>query len=218
MPTVTALEIKPGKKQRVRLFLDHEFALELPMFQAARLHRGQDLSGAEVQGLIDECALVNACDKAIGLLSRRQRSCEEIRRHLVKAGFADAVITAAVEKLRDQQFVDDCAFARFWIENRDAFKPMSARAIAHELYQKGVDRDVFEPLLKDIDAEDSAYRASQKQMWRYRGKARLEFRSKLNAMLRRRGFDFDTISLVISRIERELDEAQPDFFAGENET
>lgn len=217
MPTVTALEVRHGKKERVRLFLDHEFALELPMIQAARLHRGQHLSDAEVQGLRDECAVANASDKAIGLLSRRQRSCEEIRRHLVKAGFADAVISVVIERLRDQQFVDDHAFARFWIENRDAFKPMSARAIAHELYQKGVDRDVFEPLLENLDVEDSAYRASQKQMWRYQGKARLEFRSKLNAMLRRRGFDFDTISLVVARLERELDEAQPDFFAGDNE-
>ena len=168
--------------------------------------------------MTDECAIVNAVDRAISLLTKRQRSCEEVRRHLVKAGFADAVIAMAIDRLRDQHLVDDLAFARFWIENRDAFKPMAPRAIAHEMYQKGVDRDVFEHLLEQIDAESAAYRASQKQIWRYQGKARLEFRSKLNAMLRRRGFDFDTISLVVFRLESELDEAQPDFFAGEYET
>ena len=216
MPTVAALEFKQGKQERVRLFLDNEIVLELPLILAARMHRGQNLSDADVQRLIDECAVANAFDKAVGLLSRRQRSCEEIRRHLARTGFADDVIAAAVEKLQDQRFVDDHAFARFWIENREAFKPMSPRAIAHELYQKGVERNVFEPLLKDIDAEAAAFRAAQKQIWRYRGQSRLDFRSNLNGMLRRRGFDFDTISLVISRLECEIDESQPDFFAGED--
>jgi hypothetical protein len=37
-------------------------------------------------------------------------------------------------------------------------------------------------------------------------------------MLRRRGFDFDTIHLAVSRLEGELDESQPDFFAVAEET
>lgn len=216
MPIVTALEMKRGKKERVRLFLDDQFALELPLIDAAKLQRGQDLSDTEVQGLIDESTVANAFEKAINLLSIRPRSIEEVRRHLVKARFADSDIANAIERLQRQGYVDDLAFARFWIENRDAFKPMSPRAVAHELYQKGVEREVFESVLVAIDVEAAAYRAATKQVWRYRGKTRYELRKKLGALLRRRGFDFDVIARVVSRLECELDESQPDFFAGDD--
>ena len=216
MPIVTTLEVKQGKKECVSLFLDDEFTLEIPLIQAANLRRGQNLSDAEVQGLIDESVVVKAFDKAINLLSIRPRSIEEVRRRLARAGFADSVVAAAIDRLREQRYVDDLAFARFWIENREAFKPMSPRAIAHELYQKGVERDVYDALLEAIDVEDAAYRSSKKQIWRYRGKMRYEFKTRLTAMLRRRGFDFDTISRVVLRLECELNESQPDFFAGDD--
>ena len=41
MPIVTALEYQKRNKDRVKLYLDDEFACELPLVQAAKLQRGQ---------------------------------------------------------------------------------------------------------------------------------------------------------------------------------
>ena len=217
MPIVTALEYQKRNKDRVSLYLDDEFACELPLVRAAKLQRGHGLSTTEVQALIEGSLIENALDRAVNFLSYRPRSCQEVRRHLHKVGLGDSVIAAVMQRLQQQGYVDDFAFARFWIENRESFKPMSPRALAHELYQKGVDRDVFTGLLEKIDVDAAAYRAATKQLWRVRGRARNEFRKKLSALLQRRGFDFDTIASVVSRLQCELEESQPDYFTGDDE-
>ena len=154
-------------------------------------------------------------DLALRYLSSRPRSADEVRRRLAKAGTNPIVIAAAMQRLREQQYLDDAAFARFWIENRQAFNPMSARAITYELVQKGVDREAFEGLLADIDEDAAASDAAKKQLWRYRSKTRGEFRARLGAMLKRRGFDYETIARAVEGLEKEVDQTQVDFFACE---
>ena len=213
MPIITALKAKKQNKERVRLYLDDGFAFELPAMQAAKLHCGQCLTEAEVKALIHEDKIQSAFHRAVHFLSFRPRSAEEVRRHLVKKGSSDSVIASVIEGLRHHGYVDDIAFARFWIENRNAFKPMAPRALRYELRQKGVDDDVFQTLVAELDVEDAACRAASKQLWRYRGKTRQEFMHKLGGMLQRRGFDHDIIRTVIPRLQAELDESDPDYFA-----
>lgn len=213
MPIITALRVQTGGEDRVSLYLDDEFAFDLPLVCAAGLHTGQALSELEIKALNGKSKEQAAYDRAVNYLSFRPRSAEEVRRHLVKSGISDAVAAIVVNRLRQQGTVDDVSFARFWIENRERFKPMAPRALRYELSQKGVGRDIIESLLRAIDAEASAERAAEMQIWRYRGKSRIDFRQKLGSWLYRRGFDHDTIHSVIDRLEAELDQSEPRYFA-----
>jgi len=217
MPIITALEVQRRNKERVSLYLDDEFAFALPVMEAAKLRLGQCLSEADIEALIREDEVQGALDRAMYFLSSRPRSTEEVRLHLVKKGLTDSVIAVVIDRLHRQGYLDDAAFARFWIENRNAFKPRAPRALRYELYQKGVDADIFNALLAELDVEDSAYRAAAKQIWRYRGKTRRQFKHKLGGMLQRRGFYESVISDVILRLQEELEESDPDYFACEDE-
>ncbi len=213
MPIITALRVQTGGEDRVSLYLDDEFAFDLPLICAAGLRAGQALSELEIKALDRENKQQAAYDRAVNYLSFRPRSAEEVRRHLVKSGISDAVIAIVVDRLRQQGTIDDVSFAQFWIENRERFKPMAPRALRYELSQKGVDQDIIESLLPAVDAEASAERAAEKQVWRYRGVSRIDFRRKLGSWLYRRGFDRDTIHSVIDRLEAELDQSEPRYFA-----
>lgn len=212
MPVVTGLEVHQRDKERVRLFLDDEYVLDLPLMEAARLSRGQTLTDSEVDQLADARHFQRAYDLALRYLSYRPRSTEEVRRHLFKKKVADVRIAEALERLRQDGFVNDMEFARFWISNRDRFKPMGLRALRYELRRKGVDDEIVDALLADVDEEASAIRAAQTRMSRYRGSTRQSFRHKLNAMLRRRGFDEYTIRDVVLRLQTELEERDPGYF------
>ncbi len=212
MPVVTGLEVHQRDNERVRLFLDDVYVLDLPLMEAARLSRGQTLTDAEVDQLSDARRLQQAYDLALRYLSYRPRSTEEVRRHLVKKKVPDIQIAEALERLRKNGYVDDMEFARFWITDRDRFKPMGSRALQYELRQKGVDDEIVDALLADIDEEASAYRAAQTRMSRFRGFTRQAFRQKLSAMLRRRGFDEYTIKDVVLRLQAEIEERDPGYF------
>ena len=212
MPVVTGLEIHQRDKESVRLTLDDEYTLDLPLIEAARLRSGQTLTNSEVDQLADAGRLQNACELALRFLSYRPRSAEEVRRHLVKKKVADSQIAEALERLRQRGYVDDMEFARFWIANRCRFKPMGLRALQYELRQKGVDDEIVDALMVEVDEEASAFRAAQSRISRYRGSARQAFQHKLGAMLRRRGFDEYTIRDVVSRLQLELEERDPGYF------
>lgn len=212
MPVVTALEVHRRDKERVKLYLDDEYVIDLPLMQAARLSRGQKLTPAEVSDLSDAGALQAAFDRAVRFLAYRPRSIEEVRRHLDKKEVPDSHIAAVIERLLRRGYVDDMEFARFWVANRDRFKPMGSRALRYELRQKGVDDEIINSLLAEFDEEESAYRAAQARMSRYRGFTRQAFRQKLGALLRRRGFSEFTISDVALRLQEEFESSDPGYF------
>lgn len=212
MPVVTALEVHQRDKERVKLFLDDEYAIDLPLMQAAQLKPGQQLTPDEVSELTDAGALQSAYDRAVRFLAHRPRSSEEVRRHLVKKGVPDSHITAVIERLLQRGYVDDMEFARYWVANRDRFKPMGSRALRYELRHKGVDDEIINSLLAEVDEEESAYRAAQARMSRYRGFTRRVFRQKLRALLRRRGFSESAIGDVALRLQVQLESSDPGYF------
>ena len=215
MPVVTGLEAHQRNKERIKLFLDDEYALDLPLMAAARLSRGQTLTDSEVAELASAESAQRAFDQAVRFLSYRPRSIEEVRRHLAKKKAPDSLIAIVIERLQRNEYVDDLAFARFWISNRARFKPMGSRALRFELRQKGIDDELVDDLLAELDEEESAYRAAQARMTRYRGNTRQVFAQKLSAMLRRRGFGEYAISHAIPRLQAEIEAHDPAYFPDE---
>ncbi len=212
MPVVTAIEVHQRDKERAKLYLDDEYAIDLPLMQAARLSPGQQLTPTEVAELSAAGALQAAFDRAVHFLAYRPRSIEEVRRHLVKKEVPDSHIAAVIERLLQRGYVDDMEFARYWVANRDRFKPIGSRALRYELRQKGVDDEIIDGLLAEVDEEESAYRAAQARTSRYRGFTRQAFRQKLGALLRRRGFSESAISDVALRLQAELESSDTGYF------
>lgn len=217
MPVVTTLEIQKKNKERVNVHLDGEYAFSIDLLTAARLHKGQHLTDDEIAALKDGDALSKAVDRAVRFLAYRPRSAAEVRRTLADKKTPEDVIEAAVEHLSSMGYLDDGAFASFWVENRNTFKPLSPRALRYELRQKGVSSADIEAALENLDVADAAYRAAQSQLRAQRGKTRDVFRAKMSAFLQRRGFDFDVIHSTVEQLIAELTEEDPEYFLSDEE-
>jgi regulatory protein len=139
-------------------------------------------------------------EAAVRYLAPRPRSVAEIARHLRSKRFDDAAIDGAIDKLRAQRYVDDEAFARYWVEQRERFRPRGDRALKSELLGKGVSRDVVDVVLgeraPDADVE-LAKRALSRPMTRWATLDAPERKRKIHTYLAARGFDYDTIEEVI---------------------
>jgi len=83
-------------------------------------------------------------EAALRFLEARQRSVAEVRRRLSQAGYREALVTAAIERLADLGILDDEAFTAAWVESRDRARPRGERALRRELAVKGVDRSLVD--------------------------------------------------------------------------
>ena len=103
----------------------HEFKSMYPaMIEAAKLSKGQFLSDSDIAALRAANERERAHEYALNLLSYRPRSSAEVTRRLRKKGFSQPTIDTTLERLLRAQLLDDEAFARYWISNRERLDPV----------------------------------------------------------------------------------------------
>lgn len=201
---VTAIEPQVKRPNRLNLYIDDHFALGLSVYAAAGVRVGQDLSRADLEKLARAEALEQAREAALRFLEIRPRSAQELRRQLAKKNFSEEIITQVIARLSDVELVDDRDFAKYWVENREGFKPRSKRALQYELRQKGVAADDIARAVKKIDERDSAYRAARPKALRWKELDAQTFREKLSGFLARRGFDYAVTRETVKRLWQEM--------------
>ena len=136
---------------------------------------------------------------ALRFLAYRPRSEAEVRARL-RRRFPAPLVEQVITNLREQALVDDAKFARLWSDSRDSSKPRSAWAIKRELRAKGIDSDVAEEAVQEIDDEAAAYRAAGSLAHRVHGNGISAFRRKLWGLLKRRGFSDSVARRVTNRL------------------
>jgi regulatory protein len=87
-------------------------------------------------------------------LATRPRSRWEVERRLQRAGAATDVVASTLARLETLGFVDDLAFGRWWLDQRDRHAPRSRRMVEAELRQHGVARDVIAELHEELRPAD----------------------------------------------------------------
>jgi len=212
MPTVTRLERQKKNPERVNVYLDDEFAFGLSEMDAVPLRKGQELSDEQIAVLREQDTMNKAVEQGLRFLSYRPRSTHEVRQALLKQQ-DEAVVEAAIARLTTMGYLDDEAFARFWMENRSTFKPLSSRALRFELRAKGVAAAIIQTVLETMVEDDAALAAARSQLRRLRGRPQAAFEQHLLVFLQRRGFAYSTARQAIRTLEEQLRDVEPGFFA-----
>jgi regulatory protein len=205
--TITRLAFQKHAADRVNVYLDGEYAFALPALDAARLRVGEPLDDDAIAQLQAQDERQKAYDRALRYLSFRPRSQAEVRRNLLAAGLAPELVEITLARLAAQGYLDDAEFARFWVENRQQFRPKGSQALRGELRQRGVDSETVEAALTDLDPAVSAYEAARSRAIRLAALAQADptvFRRKLGDFLLRRGFAYEVVKETVARLLREM--------------
>jgi regulatory protein len=206
MATITDLVTQKRDKERVNLFLDGEFAFGLAFSVAAGLKIGQQLTAEEIDRLKSQEQIERAKKNALRYVSVRPRSVYELQTHLQRKSFEDDVINAVVEYLTGLELLDDTAFANYWIDQRETFRPRSRFALGQELRQKGIDRKVIDAVLEDVDELAAARRVVDKRADRWANLPEDAYLEKMAGFLQRRGFSYEIIREVLQDTWQEQEE------------
>ena len=140
---------------------------------------------------------------ALDQLAVRQRSEQELRtvfkRRNVPADVADEVI----ERFTEVGLIDDASFAQALAESRSKHSLRGRTRIRQELQAKGVEREIADEVLAELDPEQEREAALQLAQRRLRSMARLETqvaRRRLAGVLARRGFSGSIVSSVLAEV------------------
>ena len=155
MDKVTITKTRRAPRGRVKIYLDEgpSFSISSSVATGVSLEKGQMLSLAEVEKLKYFDNYHRCLTSAFNYIGPRPRSEMEIRTRLRHHRFDTDTIHKVINQLKQQGLVDDVAFARFWRENRENFRPRSRRLIQLELRQKGVNPDSISRATEDIDVD-----------------------------------------------------------------
>ncbi len=137
----------------------------------------------------------------------RARSRQELSQKLAAKSVPEEVATRLLDRFEEVGLVDDAAFARAWVGERQSGKGLARRALAQELRRKGVDDEVAREALDEVDPDDEAQAARGLVRRKLRTHQRLErtvATRRLVAMLGRKGYP---PGLAFAIVRDELDAA-----------
>lgn len=129
------------------------------------------------------------------LLTARARTRAELETKLAGKGYPDEVTTQVLDRLAQVGLIDDRDFAEQWVRSRHTYAGKGKRALAAELRTKGVDSEVIDDVLADVDAGAERQRAEQLVRDRLRRErlddddAEAKVMRRLVGMLARRGYN-----------------------------
>lgn len=139
---------------------------------------------------------------SLKFLSYRPRSEKELVDSLTKRKAPQEIIEKIIELLKDQRFLNDEDFTKWWIGQRTSFKPRSKRVLQMELKQKGIAQEIITKYLVEseetaVNDLEQAIRLTKKKIQRYKHLERDELYQKLGGVLARKGFSWDVIKRAI---------------------
>jgi regulatory protein len=200
VPTITAIE-RQKRRRRVDVHIDgaYAFSIGLELAVERKLAVVGEIGAEQRRELEREDQRRGALAAALRLLAAQPRSEKELRDRLRRRAFGREAVDAAVERMRELGYLNDAAFARFFVEARQAATPRSRRALSFELTRKGVGRELAAEAVVELSDEDAAYDAAQRRLRALRGLDKQAFTRRLGAFLTSRAFGYGVARATIER-------------------
>ncbi|WP_075890091.1 regulatory protein RecX [Actinomyces provencensis] len=160
---------------------------------ARRRERNAALTGVE--------AIEGAREVALRKLDARACSRAELQRAMTERGFSEDVATEVLDRLEAVGLVDDRTFAAMLVRDRFSGSGRTGRALVEDLRRRGLDREVIEEALAQVDRDDELERARDLVSHKMRSLGSLDRERayrRLTGMLARKGYSPGTCSAVAS--------------------
>ncbi|MGB3544026.1 regulatory protein RecX [Rubrivirga sp.] len=211
--TITRIAQQKKDLERASVYIDDAFAfgLAIELVIGAGLKKGVAITAERQRELLTRQETFSAKSSALAGLSNRARTSDEVRKALVRKGFAETVVEDTVAGLEDAGLVDDESYARAFVKSRFDGRGYGPARLRQDLQRKGVARSVIDAALEELtETEDLEGEAREQAAKKWRSLSSEEDvrkrKKKTLDFLVRRGFGFDTARSVVDAASQEDDE------------
>ena len=161
------LTAKPGKGEKIHLSLDGEYiaTVNADYWFTCGIKSGAEITSEQLDELLSESARRKMMNKALDLLSMRDYSRRELSDKLVtKAwekkeqkdmdlGSLKQQASDICDRLEELGLLNEERFARSYVDELLRRKHLSKRGLKTALIQKGVQRDIIETVLEEVEVD-----------------------------------------------------------------
>ena len=161
------LTAKPGKGEKIHLSLDGEYiaTVNADYWFTCGIKSGSEVTPEQLEELLTESARRKMMNKALDLLSLRDYSRRELSDKLVtKAwekkeqkdmdlGSLKQQASDICDRLEELGLLNEERFARSYVDELIRRKHLSRSGLKTALIQKGVQRDIIETVLEEVDVD-----------------------------------------------------------------
>ncbi len=210
MPKIEKMHLRKGRPERfiVKLADEQEFILTPETVVKFSIAPDVEFSDQEFLNLLHQDSLRQAKDQAMRYLTIRPHSRRELVLKMRSKGYRYEVINQALDNLAEIDLIDDEQFARQFIQNELQLRPAGKALLAQKLATRGIHRETSEDLLNELLPEELEQEIAEqltekflRSNKRWTGK---KLREKLLRFLQSKGFNWEHIRQVASKID--LDE------------
>lgn len=208
---ITKIELQKRNKDRVNIFVDGEFSFscsaELVYTHALKQNKAIDID--KLKSVVFQDSYMKCKNSALKIIERSYKTKHEMYNKLILKGYDDMTIAKTIEFLQSYNMLNDETFCSMYI--KDKIKVQGKSKIKSELLHKGVDKELVEEKIMEIDTTceyNAAYRLAEKK-YVILQKTERDYRKisrKLWDLLMRSGYSSNTTEDIIQKLVVKEDE------------
>ena len=201
---ITKLEIQKKRKDRINVHLDgvYAFSCHVDLIFEFKLDRGVALDSEQVKAIVEADDLKMAYFYGLKIALTRSISVEGCRKKLIKQEFSEESIEHSIERLLENQYLDDERHARNYFEMKQEI--YGRYRIQQDLMRQGVDKSIAVAVVKDMADEEQELEEALKYALRRFDNQSQAFDQKAYAriygFLARKGYSAGVIRQVMDRL------------------
>jgi regulatory protein len=214
MAIITKVEVQKHNKERYNIYIDkgageeYGFSVDEHTLIKHGLRKGMEIDELDLSDVLYDEEIRKAYLLAVSYLSFQMRTKKEMEEYLKKKEVGNHVISEAIHKLSEQNYINDREYAVAYVRTQSNVPMKGPVVIRRELIEKGIPNNVITDSLHEYPKEkqiENAERLCQKKLKTYKHLSSLQVRQKLEEMLIRKGYTHDVISIGLETIEIEKD-------------
>lgn len=182
----------------IRLTISGEkFYVDYDLYYENSLENGKDIDFDTYKIILANDEFNRAKNFALNKISYSQKSTYEIRQKLKEKKFSDNVIEDILAYLDSYGFLDDEAYVKSYIRDKDEIAKWSRGKISYMLKRKHIDYNLIEDYIYIIDDDREFEKAAFFADKKIKNDFSYENRAKVFRHLAGKGFDIDIINKVL---------------------
>lgn len=205
---ITKIEQQKKNKSRMSVFIDGEFSFGMDNFTLLSLHlkEGEEITKERLSLIKNTAVFEDAKNYSARLLSQRSYTAKAMSEKLYAHIGNEEIVEKTICFLKEYKLLDDADFAKRYAHDLVYLKKFGLSQVKWKLKEKGISQDLIERAIDELDFSDTINEnleaLAQKRLG---GNYDIKNIMKVKRYLASRGYSFDQINSVFSKIKAKDD-------------